>query len=360
MNRLIIIGNGFDLAHGLKTSYCDFLSDYLKSIVIEFKKKSYYKDELIEIKYPSSYYREFPVFDENTDMFKYFEIFDDTRIFSKIFFSDLLKNSIKKAGEMRWVDLENDYFTELQECKRGVTGYAKDLINKLNMQFDFLKDLLEKYLLVQNEIAKSLPPNQGITNLLSQKVFSSDFVYKKPLNLSLAKTHVLNFNYTQTSEMYFPNYQILGSGIEMNYIHGKLGDSENKIVFGFGDEYNTEYLTFENLKINELFHHIKSFSYFKTKNYDDLIRFLDADEYQVFILGHSCGLSDRTMLREIFEHEYCLSVKIFYHQINMHKSDFTEKTYELARHFTDKNAMRKKVVKEPNCTKLPQHPRTHE
>ena len=29
MNRLIIIGNGFDLAHGLKTSYCDFIHDYL-------------------------------------------------------------------------------------------------------------------------------------------------------------------------------------------------------------------------------------------------------------------------------------------------------------------------------------------
>jgi hypothetical protein len=29
MNRLIIIGNGFDLAHGLKTSYHDFILDRL-------------------------------------------------------------------------------------------------------------------------------------------------------------------------------------------------------------------------------------------------------------------------------------------------------------------------------------------
>jgi hypothetical protein len=28
MNRLIIIGNGFDLAHGIKTSYKDFITDY--------------------------------------------------------------------------------------------------------------------------------------------------------------------------------------------------------------------------------------------------------------------------------------------------------------------------------------------
>lgn len=28
MNRIVLIGNGFDLAHGLKTSYADFISWY--------------------------------------------------------------------------------------------------------------------------------------------------------------------------------------------------------------------------------------------------------------------------------------------------------------------------------------------
>jgi len=35
MNRLIIIGNGFDLAHGLKTSYNDFLLSYLKTALLQ-------------------------------------------------------------------------------------------------------------------------------------------------------------------------------------------------------------------------------------------------------------------------------------------------------------------------------------
>ena len=30
MNRLVIIGNGFDIAHGLKTSYMDFINWYLE------------------------------------------------------------------------------------------------------------------------------------------------------------------------------------------------------------------------------------------------------------------------------------------------------------------------------------------
>ena len=32
MNRLVIIGNGFDLAHGLPTSYKDFIDDYWKNL----------------------------------------------------------------------------------------------------------------------------------------------------------------------------------------------------------------------------------------------------------------------------------------------------------------------------------------
>ena len=30
MNRIVLIGNGFDLAHGLKTNYNDFIDDYWK------------------------------------------------------------------------------------------------------------------------------------------------------------------------------------------------------------------------------------------------------------------------------------------------------------------------------------------
>ena len=36
MNRLVLIGNGFDLAHGLKTSYADFFYWYWKDKVSRF------------------------------------------------------------------------------------------------------------------------------------------------------------------------------------------------------------------------------------------------------------------------------------------------------------------------------------
>lgn len=41
MNRLVLVGNGFDLAHGLKTSYRDFITDYWMKIIEQWKADEY-------------------------------------------------------------------------------------------------------------------------------------------------------------------------------------------------------------------------------------------------------------------------------------------------------------------------------
>src|SRR3546814_2357202 len=84
------------------------------------------------------------------------------------------------------------------------------------------------------------------------------------------------------------------------------------MIFGFGDELDEDYAKMEAQRTKGFFEYIKSFWYFRTNNYHDLIRFIDGEEFQVYILGHSCGLSDRTMLNMIFEHDNCKSIKIFY------------------------------------------------
>jgi hypothetical protein len=162
--------------------------------------------------------------------------------------------------------------------------------------------------------------------------------------------HILNFNYTSTIEV--TASAIKSIPCEVNYIHGMLGYNQNPLIFGFGDEYDKDYKDFEDKKNNILFEHIKSFGYFKTKNYHDLIRFLESDDYQVYIIGHSCGLSDRTMLKEIFESEMCKSIKIFFHQRSDDTNDYIEKTMEISRHFGDKGMMRKKIVPFPLSKKM--------
>src|SRR5690606_31934204 len=126
-------------------------------------------------------------------------------------------------------------------------------------------------------------------------------------------------------------------------------------IFGFGDEVDEEYKFIENLNDNRFLSHIKSFKYLNTLNYSHLMRFIDSDSYQVYIYGHSCGLSDRIMLKEIFENENCKSIKIFYHQRGDGNDDFMEKTQDISRHFDNKGLMRRKIVPKDLCQALQQN-----
>jgi len=76
-----------------------------------------------------------------------------------------------------------------------------------------------------------------------------------------------------------------------------------------------------------------------------------ADKFQVYIMGHSCGLSDRTMLNTIFENPNCLSIKIFYHN---GIEGYTNTAQEISRHFKDKKSMREKIVPFPYCIPMPE------
>jgi hypothetical protein len=170
------------------------------------------------------------------------------------------------------------------------------------------------------------------------------------------QVHILNFNYTPTAEQYQlgKNMQVHQNSVRINHIHGEIGNPKNPIIFGFGDELDNDYHLIENDTAKGFFNYIKSFWYFKTSNYHDLIRFLDADEFQVYILGHSCGLSDRTMLNMIFEHEQCKSVRIFYYERKDGANNFIALAEEIARHFKNKVIMRKKIVSFDRSSPMPQ------
>lgn len=90
-----------------------------------------------------------------------------------------------------------------------------------------------------------------------------------------------------------------------------------------------------------------------------MVRFIENDFFEVFVVGHSCGISDRTIFREILKHEKCASIRLFYYLKPDGSTDFTEKTFEISRHFTNKGVMRKKIVNEPNSSPLPQYEETN-
>lgn len=348
MNRLIIIGNGFDLAHGLKTSFKDFIADYLVEVINFFIDKQLYKDELLEVSFSSNY--RFSLNSVTTDnsiqVFRELRSKEGVRIFFK---SKFVENVIIRITDVNWVDIEVEYYRTLLLCKSGRFN-----VKTLNIQFEFLKKRLLNYLKAEE---RGFDKTKYSANL--QRCFSEDFnrdEFIRPIFLktySPENIYFLNFNYTNVLRKYYDRLE--GDSFKKYIcIHGDLDKEFGDPIFGFGDEFDQNYKEIEELNDNEYFKHIKSFEYSKKQNYFSFIRNIDSLPFQVYIFGHSCGLSDRTMLNTIFEHENCKSIKVFYHGEKGEESDFIDKLNNISRHFKDKTLLREKVVPLDMCKPMPQ------
>lgn len=74
------------------------------------------------------------------------------------------------------------------------------------------------------------------------------------------------------------------------------------------------YRNLVNKNDNDYLSNIKSIKYLESPRYRELLSFIDSDSFQIYIMGHSCGNSDRTLLNTLFEHRNCVSIKPFYHK----------------------------------------------
>ena len=159
---------------------------------------------------------------------------------------------------------------------------------------------------------------------------------------------LLNFNYTNTADLYIPE----GSNFKVNHIHGELGNEKNPIIFGYGDELDDDYKEISKLNDNDYLKNIKSIRYLETDNYRKLLSFIDSAPFQVYIMGHSCGNSDRTLLNTLFEHKNCVSIKPFYYEKPDGTDNYIEIIQNISRNFNDMRLMRDRVVNKTYCRPL--------
>ena len=324
MNKLVIIGNGFDLAHGLKTSYSDFVLWYVNKI---FKRHDSPKDEDL-IKIISNLVCE--EFESLSQVKERYHISNFELIFKDYFFKSVYDN----ACEKRWVDIELEYYKQLKliydKVEKNGSGiipdsYKIELVN-LNRSFDLIKIELEEYLtdIVEKNVVIKPEFNAEI------KVhFINDLIGGDP-TITGHQILFLNFNYTATIETYLKMFS--ESRCKVNYIHGRLNDKDNPVIFGYGDESDSYYEKMEKLNEDEFLKHLKSNNYHRTSNYRNLFKFLGSDKFNVYVMGHSCGLSDKVLLSSIFEHQNLNEIKLFYYQKDENNNDYLEKTQQLARH----------------------------
>ncbi|SHM80392.1 Bacteriophage abortive infection AbiH [Flavobacterium xinjiangense] len=366
MNRLVIVGNGFDLAHGLPTSYKHFIDDYWKGVTC-----ASHDDDFVSFQNLGHDFKFDQV--ENLEGLANFIMqhdekikFSDAEIYREygnnrsgkyprhhiINYKNIFFRLINQKAFRNWVDIENEYYKELKDIvnlkvvnisvdKDDFEISRKEKLVKLNADFEQVKCLLEKYLkekvvdsfnsgLIkgsdydQFKFCDILRPISILNKELNlDKEFSSDD-YKEIENDfetrnvedSKGLFRILNFNYTPTALRYL-RVQNLNDDLAKTHIpiHGIIGnENEYKINFGFGDEMDDDYKIIENLDDNEYLENFKSFKYLQNSNYKNLLDFIDSNKFQILVMGHSCGLSDRTLLNTVFEHNNCRSIKVFYHE----------------------------------------------
>lgn len=333
--RLFIIGNGFDLAHGLETRYDQLLLWYLKKVVYDIfqsqNDKFFVNDNLLRIsKSAGGIFHTTPPTIETVTHFKEYmkECSKDFPNF-RYDLTPLLENILNKAG---WADIEKIYYEMLIESSES----KLNSIESLNTSFDALKNELEKYLEI--EIIPKIAKKQVLPTI--ENIFGNGIVGSKSEDVMF-----VNFNYTSTlCDLYkvdqFENSQVIN-------IHGAVNSKDNPIIFGYGDEMDKKFKDLEDKDDNHYLKNMKSFGYFRTDDYKKILKFMNRSNFtlnffEVHVIGHSLGLSDRLLLNTIFEHNNCLSIVIHY---SKKMDNFDSLVKNLSRHFNLelKGSMRQKV-----------------
>jgi len=360
MNKLIIIGNGFDLAHGMKTSYSDFVYDYfliaIKSSLkgsrpFEDENMVLFVDEVFELKSKTNFFSlrrafkgvgnaDIPMIIADTGNRRM--LYDCANTIFLVMKNSFLFRDVLGTNIFHWMDFEHMYFLQLRNLRDAYMANQNDSgIVTLQREFNSLKKLLAKYL----KAIKSPKLIEGIDKLINNYFSKTHNVISGNKEGDIL---FLNFNYTQTIKLYlvekFPDARVIN-------IHGDLID--NEIVFGYGDENGSDYRSIENLNCNAFFDNVKSFYYLKNGKHQALMNFIELGPFHTEVWGHSCSISDRTLLKRIMEDRHNSYVKIFYHIIDENRTNFMEVSQNLSRHFSDKYSFRTKVINEQNCSELP-------
>ena len=213
---------------------------------------------------------------------------------------------------------------------------------------------IQKWWLIQNDNVLQEKANRYNDNSLIEGVKS----YKYNLEHNIYNVEyprlfmlpdyimLLNFNYTNTADMYLKNLVSF-----VNHIHGTL-EKPNNMIFGYGDELDDNFKKLLDSNENECLRNVKSIKYQESDNYRNILGFIESAPFQVCIMGHSCGNSDRTLLNTLFEHKNCISIKPYYYIKEDGTDSYLELVQNISRNFTNMKLMRDRVVNKTYCEPL--------
>lgn len=232
-NNILVIGNGFDLAHGLKTRYNDFIA-YMRNKKYDGRLDDPYAKEIKSIvgvekngfiNYFLEYINAVPgwvdmerlikrIIDQFQDLFEHYREY----LYDKLFLAgkmppelyDVLQkfNLTKNICYSR--DVASRFSLDAYKGKYGLN--TEEIIQMLREQLDGLIRALECYLILETEL------NPIDKNKVKKQI------------AKINPSYVISFNYTTTYRLYGINDD------DVFHVHGKILSEPNNMVLGFNDE----------------------------------------------------------------------------------------------------------------------------
>lgn len=351
--NLLIIGNGFDLAHDLPTQYKDFLKfvnlanaildddlDTIKNIEIsdgndnkEIKKTKDFKEFINSLidKENFKYIEELHKLSIDNLWINYFTKYlsDNKLSLNKnwIDFETEISNFVKRLESLsktKQIYLIKHYDKAINndvprfEAPSSDIVYLENLVPNITKEeyaypnresyclvpIDFFEDLKEKLI----EDLKNLIRSLEIYLSLYINNLDTDLRIPEISNIRYNIDHVLSFNYTNTFERLYAK-----SNVEYDYIHGKAildNDADScQLILGI-DEYLDENERNENIEFIQYKKYFQRIYKRTGRKYKDWLKKIDnynrtsghyhgKDNINIYILGHSLDITDKDILKDL-------------------------------------------------------------
>ena len=317
-NNLLIIGNGFDLEHDLKTHYTDFFDTINNNVsskneIILNNNKYLIKDNNLLL-YLIKEYKQNKLqgnnwIDIETELKKIISLIEEINI------NNFIDNMSYYSG---------DEYTTIKKIQSKSSYYFKNCLfpfiignnyyKYINEHYNISIKILEKDLNELTNMLRDYLLEQDISNLTKTKDIS-DIDYKI--------THVLSFNYTDTFRKLYSKLD----NDKIDFIHGSL--NKNNLVLGINETLteDTENKIIATVYFKKYFQRIykkTDYQYVSWLDSTDSENYADFDT--VYIHGHSLDESDKEILEKIINSvlkKYTPTVKIFYYDEKHYRQEVT-------------------------------------
>ena len=340
--KILLIGNGFDLAHGLPTSYSYFLDfcDKIKETLFFLESSNddeWKKDIILNWDIDNSIKSKLYEWDKNTNnnLNKLFiEIYDNIK--NNIWINYFLEKR-EQLGK-NWIDFESEISNVVQafECVRNCTESGKSIprsgIEGIKVEeVETFIDIFEgngskmfainyKTLGIFNKYVKKMTVDldrliRALEIYISEFINKIEVLQKNDDIKDINPDCVLSFNYSNTYERIYGQ----SNKIEYDYIHGKADITNNvntcNLVLGI-DEYleghdRDEKLEF--LALKKFYQRIYKSTDSSYMEWIDEIHRNFLITYKLYIFGHSLDKTDKDVLELLICNDN-VQTKIYYHR----------------------------------------------